>query len=92
MPTYFGNSILGLGRQAVRLRKYNVLLEMECGGCGVPPFPFDREGKGGSVCDDNEYRCRMSGDLHRQIIATTRMCMNSTCLIRERGLLRKRVL
>lgn len=29
-----------------------------------PPFSFDRERKGGSVCDDNdEYRCRMSGDL-----------------------------
>lgn len=63
MPAYFGNSTLGLGWQAVRFRKYNVLLEMECGGCGVPPFSFDRERKGGSVCDDNEYRCRMSGDL-----------------------------
>ena len=63
MPTYSGNPTLGLGRQAVRLWKYNVLLEMECGGCGVPPFSLDRERKGGSVCDDNEHRCRMSGDL-----------------------------
>ena len=26
-------------------------------------FCLNRRRKGGSVCDDNEYRCRISGDL-----------------------------